>query len=318
MNEQDIISKAAAKLQEIIPQLQVGCTEDRIQIGDYSFRTITKRNVNMSSLNSLLDEARSLSPSPSEGTMVVSTYIYPKLAAELSMHGIASLDCSGNCCISRNLLFINISGQKKIINSEDKAPFVESELKLIFYLLSSDGNLQKTYRQMNSETGLSLGTISKCFDKLVKDGSLVKAGHKRILFDKRKLTETWQLEYNQTMKRKLFVQSYSFINAEAKNKWHELQLPEGMYWGGEGGAYLLDGYLKPEKFITYSDIPANSILKTGSFIPAENGELRVYRKFWNGTDGGTIAPKLLIYADLMGSGDSRCLEAAKRIMGYED
>ena len=171
---------------------------------------------------------------------------------------------------------------------------------------------------MSRETGLSLGTISNCLDKMVKDGSLVKAGSKRFFSDSRKLTDTWQLEYNQSMKRKLFIQSYSFINDKARSRWEALVLPEGMYWGGESGAYLLGRYLKPEKFTIYSDVIGNSLLGTGAFIPAESGEVRVYRKFWSSAEGQVTAPKLLIYADLMGSGDSRCLETAKRIMGYED
>ena len=153
---------------------------------------------------------------------------------------------------------------------------------------------------------------------MVKDGSLVKAGSKRFFSDSRKLTDTWQLEYNQSMKRKLFIQSYSFINDKARSRWEALVLPEGMYWGGESGAYLLGRYLKPEKFTIYSDVIGNSLLGTGAFIPAESGEVRVYRKFWSSAEGQVTAPKLLIYADLMGSGDSRCLETAKRIMGYED
>ena len=318
MNEQDIIAKATGKLQEIMPQLRISFTDGKVCIGSYTFHSIVKGSVTMSSFNYLLDQVRSVIISDTDGAMIVSTYIYPKLAAALAQHGIASLDCSGNCYISKESLFINISGQKKIVNAEDKSPYVESELKLIFYLLSSEANLRKSYREMSHETGLSLGTISNCFDKMVKDGSLVKTGSKRFFSDSRKLTDIWQLEYNKSMKRRLFIQSYSFINNQARRKWEALILPEGMYWGGESGAYLLDRYLKPEKFTIYSDVIGNSLLGTGAFIPAESGEVRVYRKFWDSTEGLAVAPKLLIYADLMGSGDSRCLEAAKRIMGYED
>lgn len=318
MNEKDIIAKATGKLQEIMPQLQVSYTDSKVCIGSYTFYTIVKGSVTMSSLNCLLDLARSIPVSSFSGPMIISTYIYPKLAATLAQHGIASLDCSGNCYVSKEPLFINISGQKRMVNTEDRSPYVESELKLIFYLLSFEANLRKPYRQMSRETGLSLGTISNCLDKMVKDGSLVKAGSKRFFSDSRKLTDTWQLEYNQSMKRKLFIQSYSFINDKARSRWEALVLPEGMYWGGESGAYLLGRYLKPEKFTIYSDVIGNSLLGTGAFIPAESGEVRVYRKFWSSAEGQVTAPKLLIYADLMGSGDSRCLETAKRIMGYED
>lgn len=44
--------------------------------------------------------------------------------------------------------------------------------------------------------------------------------------------------------------------------------------------------------------------------------MRVYQKFWTDNSMSNIVPKLLIYADLMGSGDSRCLEAANKL--YDD
>lgn len=318
MSEQDILAQAISKLQETSPGLAVSMNSPEIRIGDYTFRAIVKRSVTMTSINYLVEQIKNLPPSTSDGTILVTTYIYPKLAAALAECGIASLDCSGNCFISRGPLFINISGQKKVVNTEDKSPFVDSELKLIFFLLSSDDNLQKTYRQMCRETGLSLGTISNCIEKLSRDGILVKNGNRRFFANKKALIDTWQLEYNQSMKRKLYSSSYTFISQNARQGWKDIVLPEGMCWGGEGGAYILDGYLKPEKFTLYTDTGSSALLRTGKVIPAEKGEIRVYRKFWKEDNHTSTAPRLLIYADLMGSGDSRCIDAANRILSHEN
>ena len=45
----------------------------------------------------------------------------------------------------------------------------------------------------------------------------------------------------------------------------------------------------------------------------KNGKIRLYRKFWTGDKNNKVAPKILVYADLMGSGYSRCIEAAQRL-----
>jgi hypothetical protein len=42
--------------------------------------------------------------------------------------------------------------------------------------------------------------------------------------------------------------------------------------------------------------------------------VRVYQKFWKSYENEKVAPKILIYADLMGSGNSRCIEAAQRLI----
>ena len=42
--------------------------------------------------------------------------------------------------------------------------------------------------------------------------------------------------------------------------------------------------------------------------------LKLYQKFWKDNTDEKTAPKILIYADLMGSGNSRCIEAAQRLI----
>ena len=49
-------------------------------------------------------------------------------------------------------------------------------------------------------------------------------------------------------------------------------------------------------------------------MPNENGEITLYQKFWNDDNDTKVAPKLIIYADLMNSGDSRQIEAAQRLI----
>ena len=48
-------------------------------------------------------------------------------------------------------------------------------------------------------------------------------------------------------------------------------------------------------------------------MPDPQGEIKIYKKFWIGESDERLAPALVIYADLMGTGDSRCREAALRI-----
>lgn len=47
--------------------------------------------------------------------------------------------------------------------------------------------------------------------------------------------------------------------------------------------------------------------------PDDEGEVFVYKKFWSSVEQSQVTPALLIYADLMGSGNSRNIEAAQRI-----
>ena len=87
-------------------------------------------------------------------------------------------------------------------------------------------------------------------------------------------------------------------------------MPENVSWGGEPAAALLDDYLQPERWDVYVSDNANALVATGRMIPKADGEIYVYRKFWD--EAGT--PPVVVYADLLAMGNDRCREAAERII----
>ena len=109
----------------------------------------------------------------------------------------------------------------------------------------------------------------------------------------------------------------AFRTEEKRDNWQNIKLPQGMAWGGEPAANLIDGYLQPGSFDVYTTLPAAHLMRTGAVKQDANGEIHLYKKFWNEETDYKTVPAILIYADLMGSGNSRCLEAAQRILENE-
>lgn len=109
----------------------------------------------------------------------------------------------------------------------------------------------------------------------------------------------------------------AFRTEANRNEWKNIALPKGMSWGGEPAANLTDGYLQPGIFDIYTEIPAAHLIRTGVVKQDANGEIHLYNKFWNWETDNRTVPAILIYADLMGSGNSRCLEAAQRMLKNE-
>ena len=142
---------------------------------------------------------------------------------------------------------------------------------------------------------------------------LVQTDKGRRLAMREEIIEWWQQQYNEFLKPKLLVNRMAFRTPEARKKWKEMVLPKGMYWGGDCGANLIDGYLIPGEFEIYTDVVSSLLLRTGMVMPASDGEIHIYKRFWIGDESESLAPILVIYADLMGTGDSRCHEAALRI-----
>ena len=58
------------------------------------------------------------------------------------------------------------------------------------------------------------------------------------------------------------------------------------------------------------------VIKNYRVIPDPNGYIRIYQKFWEGNETQNVtAPPLLVYADLINTGDKRNIETAQKIYG---
>lgn len=320
--EEKIITDAIGNLQNIT-QIKginnklsdVNIYDADINICGIKFAAEVKKNVTKSNYLRVLETLRHIKSSTKMPVLLIGDYISPTILPELRKEGFSVLDSSGNCQISNGNLYIHVQGQKQYIAKEsmDKA-FNETGVKLIFYFLLEKGNISKPYRTIHDETGLSLGTIKNVIEELKMRRFVIMSSGNRVIINRKNLIDQWQETYNKVLKPKLFISKMKFVNDEAKREWQTIKLPIKMCWGGENGANAIDGYLQPEIFTIYSDTDTRELLKTKKIIPANDGEILVYRKFWKQETDNQIAPKILIYADLMGSGNSRCLEAALRLI----
>jgi len=180
---------------------------------------------------------------------------------------------------------------------------------LFAYLIDNKENANKPLREIAMNTGLSLGTVQGKMAELSLRGYIVESNGRKVLRNRTRLIDRWAREYSDDNKQKQFVMRFRFLSPSIKENWQEINLGTNAFWGGEPGAFLLDGYLQPERWDIYVEEKADSLIKTAKMIPDPNGEIYVYRKFWN-RDG---IPPLVIYADLFVTGDDRCREAAIRL-----
>lgn len=321
--EEEIIFDAVSNLRKLadledIVYTAIPCVDGYdydVTINGVTFACEVKTLVNKTNFCRLAQQMDDLKAKTNKPLMIVAQHFVPDLFLFFAERGINVVESNGNCKISEPPLFIRISGQKAIQPAETKGKaFNEAGLKLIFYFLLDKGNVAKPYRQISEETGLSLGTIKYVLEELTKKYFVMATAKGRSLANKKELLDLWQAYFNQTLKPKLKLKELEFMDKERFKNWENLPLPDGMCWGGEGGAYLLDHYLAPEHFDVYTEIPSAKLAMTGSFKFQEKGSICVYRKFWKGHSSEKVAPRILIYADLMGSGNSRCVEAAQRLV----
>lgn len=288
-----------------------------VQIMNVDFLCVVKNTV---ATAAVISELKELARQKKQPVLLVAKYITPTIMDNLADNGINTLDCVGNCYIrhvSGNHVIFHLvnKGEKNTFMTEKTYPiFQEAGLKVVFYLLQDITNVDKPYREIQRETGVSLGAIKNIFDVLVEKNFILLTNSKRTLKNIHALFLSWVENYNQVLKPKLLLSRMTYRTDEQRSKWLTMKLPEGMYWGGESAAHLIDTYLEPGTFDIYTHIPAAYLLKTGFVRQDENGEIRIYQKFWKWETKNHLVPLILIYADLIGSGNSRCIEMAERLL----
>ena len=289
-----------------------------ISIGDVKLVGEVKSYVNNANFNQMLFRLQEIRQTSKLPIMLIVGDISPQNLMKFAEEGFNVLDHAGNCYINIPPLYILITGQKLVKPKETvKKVFNDSAIKLIFYFLLDKSNIAKPYRKIVEETGFSIGTVKNVIEKMTLRHHIIKTSKGRVLMDWRKLLDDWQVAYNQTLKPKLFLNKMTLVKPERIKYWKDTKLPQDACWGGESGANLTDGYLIPEIHTIYTGGDSNEIIRTSRILPSSEGEILVYKKFWTGIEENHIAPKILIYADLMGTANSRCLDAAKRIMTDE-
>ena len=293
-----------------------------IQIMNVDFLCEIKGNITATNINTIVNRLQKYMATEKRPVLLVAKYINPNMFDKLVELGLNILDCAGNCYIrymNGNIPVFHLTnkGEKNVFANEKVYPiFQYAGIKVIFYLLQDKNNVNKAYREIQENTGVALGTVKNVIDELVARKFILVTDKGRILKNRKALLDLWVENYNQVLKPKLMMGRMTFRTNEQRNKWKAMELPEGMYWGGESAANMIDNYLEPGAFDIYTDVPTAYLMKTGFVRQDANGEIKVYQKFWKWETENHLVPLILVYADLMGSGNSRCLEAANRLMEY--
>ena len=246
-------------------------------------------------------------------------FISESLISEFADEKINTIDVNGNCHIVTDNIHIHIEGKKNtskcfFIHSTKSRMMREAGLKIIFLLLQDPETVKLPYRKIQELSNVSLGSITIVMNELESAGYILKTKNGKFLKRKKELLERWMIGYSDNLKPKTIVGRMKFRNSSARHNWQDIILPDGYFWGGEPAAELLDGYLVAENFVIYGKNIA-TLVKIG-LIPDNDGDVIIYDNIFYKPDETKSIPNLLIYADLMTSGNSRNIEAAQRI--YEN
>lgn len=260
---------------------------------------------------------------PEKGVLVT-RYVPAPLAEDLKEMDVQFMDTAGNAYINNPPVYLFIKGNKPVKTPEmepaDRA-FHTMGLKVVFTLLCNPHWIRRPYREIAEAAGVALGTVGRVIKDLQRLGFLIEMGKKgRHLVDKPRLLERWINGYAEKLRPKVLIGKYKAANP---GWWKdEKQIHLEVLWGGEVAAAKLTQYLKPKNVTLYMDNTKTlgKILLKNRLIKDKNGDVEILKVFWNFEHNRKdfhLVPPLLIYADLVITGDKRNLDTAGMIYEKE-
>ncbi len=248
--------------------------------------------------------------------MVVANRITPDVKVELRQKHIAYLEGNGNIFIDKKPTFIWINDNKPLNLRQEKTnrAFTKAGLQVVFLFLTEPTFINEPYRTIAEATGTALGNINNVIKGLLAQDFLLKKNGKELMINNKKaLLDKWITYYDEKLKPTLHMGNFRFLE---NKEWRDLNLnPEETVWGGEPAGDILTNFLRPETFTLYTTLPRNEMMKEFRLIPDQQGEVRVYRKFWKHPVDHTTKTThpFLVYADLMNMNNKRCRETAQLV-----
>ncbi|MGB3863334.1 MAG: type IV toxin-antitoxin system AbiEi family antitoxin [Candidatus Aminicenantaceae bacterium] len=254
--------------------------------------------------------------------MLVAKYINPRIADELKKMDVPFIDTVGNAYINEPPLFIYIKGNKptdKDILEQPARTFRPKGLQVIFALLCNPGLENKPFREIAIKADVALGTVGWVMYDLRRMDYLIDVGPRnRRLVRKDNLLDRWVAAYPEQLRPKKMIGRFK---ADNPNWWENTDLKEiNALWGGEVAANIMIEYLRPQIITVYAKQPIGRFLLKNRLKNDVNGDIEILKIFWKFEQDrlhNDLVPPLLIYADLMATGDTRNIETARMIYEKE-
>ena len=250
--------------------------------------------------------------------MVIAENIFPNLRNELKAKHIGYIDIGGNAYIKTKQNLIIIEGQKKPTEKTGfkNKVFTKAGIKVIFQFLLNPNLINGTYREIAEKAAVGLDTVYNVMHGLKEQQFIMKLDKDRVKITNLKdLLERWMIAYEEKLKPTLLIDTFRPLKDDDFLNWKKLPLKQGKtFWGGEPGGDIYTNYLRPAELTLYTLENRGELIKNYRLIPDPKGNIKVYKKFWK-YDGANenVVPALLVYVDLMNTGNPRCIETAENI-----
>lgn len=254
--------------------------------------------------------------------LLVTSYVSPDMAERLRSHDIPFIDTAGNVSLRLPNALLYVVGRRAPaggVPARRARTASPKQLEVLFALIANPGLLSAPYRSIANAAGVALSTVNLALDDLLQRG-LVGAGDdgKRRFIDWARVIDEWSTLYPLRLRPKLASKRFS---ATRPDWWQGIDLHRyDAVLGGEAAAEKLAHNLRAERITLYAGSATPRELILDARLKADpGGEVEIVQRFWPAglalaaVAVPSIAHPVLVYADLLDTGESRNVEAARQI-----
>ncbi len=253
--------------------------------------------------------------------VLITPHLTAHLARKAMELGIQFLDAAGNIHVATPGMLLCLTGNKAPEGAEVGGRagvfkgFNRKGLQVLFGLLAGGALKDTPYRDFGAAVGVARGTVGEVLKDLIATGYVLQKEGERIILRQERLLEGWIATYPHKLRPHLEPKRY---RAGAPGWWKNVVLdPARAQWGGEVAADRLTGDLQPGTVTVYATEPPEKLAARFRLRPDPQGDIEILQRFWNfpNPEGypADLVPAMLIYADLIASGDPRNLDIARKI-----
>lgn len=258
--------------------------------------------------------------------VLVTEHVGQRLATELLDQNVQFLDAVGNAYLGAEDFFLLITGRRrrpsqKQASRDARTTWSRGALPVVHRLLNEPDALQMSFRDLATASTVSLGTVHNVMDDLKARGFLRTLRGRTRLVERERLFQQWVESYPQYLRERLVRRRFAIPGrkdlADVAKASRKVLGEQDWVLSGECAAWLMDGYLPPDRMTLYGNGDLDALASMLDAKPAADGQIEVLQAFWTGhtSPGGAwgLADPILVYADLVYSQEPRAREAALRI-----
>jgi hypothetical protein len=281
-----------------------------------------RRAIAPATLGAVVAQLRHDTKAAKRPLLLVTSYVTPPIAETLRRLAQEFIDVAGNAYLNGRGLFVYVTGRKVKELQGALRPgraFTTAGLKILFALICDPELAGGPYRTIAAAAGVALGAVPPVLGDLRQQRYLYVGEKKRRLLTTKRFLDEWALVYARTLRAKTLAATYIAPKFET---WPDWKLdPSAARWGGEPAAALLTRYLRPGVLTIYARKLPPRLAVEQRFVRAgnlaEERLVEVRKPFWGDAlkmqAHAKTVPPALVYADLLATGDARCIETAQMV-----